>query len=216
VLRRFYSPPLDPGKGYAYTLVARWEPNNYVTITRTRKVPVEAGKTVEVDLSVKDPKHPDDIVIRYVPTPEEVVDAMLRLGKVGKDDVVWDLGCGDGRIPIAAVTRFKAKRGVGIDIDPQRIREARANLARAGGAEGKVEFRQGDVLKIKDFSEASVVTLYMSNDLNEAVRPVLQKTLKPGSRIVSHRFLLGDWKPDRTESLVVDGEVYYIHLWTVK
>jgi uncharacterized protein (TIGR03000 family) len=214
-VRRFYSPPLQPGKNYYYTLVARWEPNNYTTITRTRRVPVEAGKEVKVDLTQPDPKEKDDIVIRWVPTPPEVVDRMLEMGKVGKDDVVWDLGCGDGRIPISAVAKFKARRGVGIDIDAKLLEEAKANAAKAG-VEGKVEFRKGDVLKIKDFSEASVVTLYMGNELNQAVRPALQKSLKPGSRIVSHRFLMGDWKPDKTETMTVDGEEYLIHLWTIK
>jgi len=213
--RKFVSPPLKAGKEYEYTLEARWEPNNYTTITRTRKVTVRAGKETAVDLTVKDPKMPDDIVIRYVPTPQEVVDAMLRLGKVGKDDVVYDLGCGDGRIPVTAVSKFMAKKGVGVDLDPERIKESNAN-AKAAKVEGKVEFRLGDVMKVKDISNANVVTLYLADPLNEQLRPILQKELKPGSRIVSHRFLMGDWKPEKTEKIDVDGEEYLIHLWTIK
>jgi uncharacterized protein (TIGR03000 family) len=218
--RRFESPPLEPGKTYTYTLTAFWEPNNYTKITRTRKAPVRAGQTTKVDMTRADPDQPDKIVIRWVPTPPEVVKAMLELAKVGKDDVVYDLGCGDGRIVIAAVKDFKAKKAVGFDIDPDKIAESRIR-AKEAGVEDKVEFRQGDVLKIKDFSAASVVTLYMSDALDEAVRPDLQKTLKPGSRIVSHRFLMGDWKPDKTITLTAknlegkDAE-YRVHLWTIK
>jgi uncharacterized protein (TIGR03000 family) len=217
--RRFESPPLEPGKSYSYTLIAFWEPNNYTKITRTRKASVRAGQTTEVDLRKADPAQPDKIVIRWVPTPPEVVKAMLELAGVGKDDVVYDLGCGDGRIVIAAVKDFKAKKAIGFDIDPDKIAESRVK-AKEAGVEDKVEFRQGDVLKIKDFFPASVVTLYMSDALDEAVRPDLQKTLKPGSRIVSHRFLMGDWKPDKTITLTAKNlegqdEEYQVHLWTI-
>lgn len=214
-MRTFQSPPLEPNRAYSYTVVATWAPNNYTTITRSRVLIVMAGQTVEVDMRQPDEKRPDRIAIRYVPTPPDVVEAMLRLGKVGRDDVVYDLGCGDGRIVIAAVSKFGAQRGVGVDFDSRRIEESRAN-ARNHGVEDRVEFRQGDVLDIKDLSAASVVTLYMSDDLNMRLRPILQKTLKPGSRIVSHRFTMGDWKPTKTETITGrDGEKYTIHLWEV-
>ena len=216
VSRIFQTPPLEPGKDYFYTLAARWEPNNYTTITRTRQIAVRVGPEIVADLTRPDPKTPDDILVRYVPTPERVVDAMLRLAGVGKDDVVYDLGCGDGRIVIDAVLNFGAKRGVGIDIDPQRIQEARAN-ARKQTVENKVEFRQGDVLKIQDLSDATVVTLYMGEELNLQLRPILQKTLKPGTRVVSHRFTMGDWKPLKTETIGDRrGEKYLIHLWKIE
>jgi uncharacterized protein (TIGR03000 family) len=213
-VRTFSSPPLTPGKDFSYTFTAVIEPNNYTTITRTRKVTVRAGRTTEADMMSNDEKQPDNIVIRYVPTPEPVVNAMLDLAKVGKDDVVYDLGCGDGRIVTTAVSKYGARRGVGFDIDPERIADSRAN-AKAARVEDKVQFRQENVLKIKDFSPASVVTLYMSDNLNEAVRPDLRKTLKPGSRVVSHRFLMGDWKPDKTITVTHDGEEYLIHLWNI-
>jgi uncharacterized protein (TIGR03000 family) len=213
--RTFVSPPLDPGRNFSYTIKATWRPNNYVTITRTRKVTVQAGQTVEADLRQADGKQPDKILIRYVPTPQEVVEAMLKLAEVGKDDVVYDLGCGDGRIVITAVEKFGAKRGVGFDIDPQRIRESKAN-AREHRVEDKVEFRQGDVLDIKDLSSASVVTLYMSEDMNLRMRPILQKSLKPGARVVSHRFTMGDWKPLKTITVTDgDGERYRLLLWKI-
>jgi uncharacterized protein (TIGR03000 family) len=213
--RRFTTPALEPGKKYYYVVTAKWEPNNYTKITRKRKIYVEPGKETVLDMNKEDRNQPDDIVIRYVPTPQEVVDAMLKLGRVGKNDVVYDLGCGDGRIVVTAVSKFGAKQGVGVDLDPKRIKESKEN-AKNAKVEDRVEFRLGDVMKIADLEKATVVTLYLADELNEQLRPILQKRLKPGSRIVSHRFLMGDWKPEKTETLDVDGEEYKIHLWTIK
>jgi uncharacterized protein (TIGR03000 family) len=215
--RHFTTPPLKPSpKKYYYIIKAVWQPNNYETFTRTRKVYVEPGKETVLDLREKaSPKEPDHIVIRYVPTPDEVVSAMLKLARVGKDDVVYDLGCGDGRIVVAAVSKFGAKRGVGVDLDPKRIKESKDN-AKAAKVEDRVEFRMGDVMKLEDLDKATVVTLYLSDDLNEQLRPILQKKLKPGTRIVSHRFLMGKWEPEKTETHNVDGEDFKVHLWTIK
>jgi uncharacterized protein (TIGR03000 family) len=214
--RRFVTPPLEPGKTFSYTLAAVWEPNNYTTITRTRKVNVEAGKESTVDLREADPRQPDNIVIRYVPTPPDVVEAMLKLANVGKDDVVYDLGCGDGRIVIAAVSKFGARRGVGVDLDPQRLKECAEN-ARNAGVSDRVEFRKGNVLEIADLSKATVVAIYMSEDVNQRLRPILQKTLKPGARIVTHQFKMGDWKPAKEETVTGrdDGFPYEIFLWKI-
>ncbi len=218
--RQFVSPPLTPGKRYVYTFVAEWMPrNNYETFVVTRKVTVEAGKPVEVDLSKHDWQKGDTLVIRWVPTQPEVVDAMMKLAGVGKDDVVYDLGCGDGSLVITAVKKFNAKRGVGIDIEAKKVQLSKAN-AKAAGVEDKVEFRQGDVLKdVKDLSEATVVTLYMSDELNERLMPILQKQLKPGARIVSHRFRMGDWEPEKTVTVDLPDENLpedkLIHLWTI-
>ena len=211
--RKFKTPLLEPGATYYYVLTATWEPNNYTRITRKRKVDIKAGTTVTVDLTRRE-KELDEIKIRYVPTPPEVVSLMCKLGKVGKEDVVYDLGCGDGRIVIAAVKDFAAKKGVGVDIDPDRIKDSKAN-AEKNKAANLVEFREGDVFKVKDLENASVVMLYMSNELNEQLRPILLSRLKPGSRVVSHRFMMGDWKPDRTEVLEVGGEEYRVHLWII-
>jgi uncharacterized protein (TIGR03000 family) len=213
--RIFRTPPLESGKEFHYTVAVRWAPNNYTTITRTRQVGVRVGPEVVADLTKADEQNPDDIVVRYVPTPNQVVRAMLKLANVGKDDIVYDLGCGDGRIVIEAVRGFSAKHGVGIDIDPQRIRESKLNAVRQR-VENKVEFRRGDVLKIQDLSEATVVTLYMGDELNLRLRPILQRELKPGTRIVSHRFTMGDWKPLKTETIIDEqGEKYLIHLWKI-
>ncbi len=217
--RKFQSPPLEPGKKYVYTFVAEWMPrNNYETYKVTREVTVQAGKPVEVDMREADLKKGDILFIRFVPTPPEVIAAMMKLAKVGETDVVYDLGCGDGSLVVAAVKQFHAKRGVGVDLDPQRIREAKAK-AKQSGVEDKVEFRQGDVLQVKDLSEATVVTLYMSDELNKLLMPILKKQLKPGARIVSHRFTMGDWKPDKTETVDIQHDIpeeKLIHLWTIE
>jgi cyclopropane fatty-acyl-phospholipid synthase-like methyltransferase len=143
------------------------------------------------------------------------------MAKVGKDDVVYDLGCGDGRMVTMAVKNFGAKRGVGIDLDPEMVKQCKENAKKHGVAD-KVEFRVGDVLKVEDLSEANVVLLYMGDDINQRLKPILQKTLKPGSRVVSHRFLMGDdWPPDRSEHAKATmgedaGYEHDIHLWTIK
>jgi ribosomal protein L11 methylase PrmA len=146
--------------------------------------------------------------VPFVPTPEAVVAKMLEVAKVGPKDVVYDLGSGDGRIVIAAAKKHGA-RGVGIDIDPERVKEARANAKKAGVA-NKVEFRQEDLFKA-DFSEATVVTMYLLTGVNMQLRPKLLQELKPGTRIVSHAFDMGDWKPAATYK-VGTSTVYY---WVV-
>jgi SAM-dependent methyltransferase len=198
------------------------EPNNYTKIYRTRKVRVKDGKAV-ADLTKEDSKLRDHIEVRYVPTPDEVVDVMCKMGKVGPNDVVYDLGCGDGRIVITAVKKYKAKRGVGVDLDPNLVKLSKKNGEEAGVSK-KVQFRVGDVLKIEDLSDATVVMLYMGDDINLRLRPILKKTLKPGARVVSHRFTMGDWKPEKVQ-VVTDkegnplkdgyGTEYKVLLWTI-
>ncbi len=144
----------------------------------------------------------------YVPTPQEVVDRMLEVAKVKKGDVLYDLGSGDGRIPVTAAKKFGV-RAVGIDIDPDRIREAREN-AKKNGVEKLVTFRNEDLFRA-NFREATVVTLYLLPDLNVKLRPKLWRELKPGTRIVSHQFDMGDWKPEQT----IDLNGRTIYFWTV-
>jgi SAM-dependent methyltransferase len=145
--------------------------------------------------------------VRYEPTPPEVVEQMLDLAKVGPGDVVYDLGCGDGRIVIEAAKR--GARGVGVDIDPERIRESRAN-ARAAGVEDRVEFREGDLFET-DVRPASVVTLFLWPTINMKLRPRLQAELRPGSRVVSYWHDMGDWKPRQT----VDTKRAKVYLWVI-
>jgi predicted RNA methylase len=144
----------------------------------------------------------------FVPTPQEVVDAMLKLAKVTKNDVIYDLGSGDGRIPITAARTYGA-RGVGIDIDPQRIKEATENL-KAAGVGDRVRFLNQDLFTT-DISEATVVTLYLLPSLNLKLIPKLNKELKPGTRVVSHAFDMGTAKP--LETINVNGRTVYF--WTI-
>jgi ribosomal protein L11 methylase PrmA len=144
----------------------------------------------------------------YVPTPHEVVEDMLRLADVKQGDILYDLGSGDGRIAIAAAKKFGIK-AVGIDIDPERIREANENAKKAG-VENLVQFRQEDLFKA-DFREATVVTLYLLPDLNVKLRPRLWEELKPGTRIVSHQFDMGTWKPEKR----LDSNGRVVYFWTI-
>jgi ribosomal protein L11 methylase PrmA len=144
----------------------------------------------------------------FVPTPQEVVDAMLKLAKVTKNDVIFDLGSGDGRIPITAAKTYGA-RGVGIDIDPQRFKEATENL-KAAGVGDRVRFLNQDLFTT-DISEATVVTLYLLPSLNLKLLPKLNRELKPGTRVVSHAFDMGTAKP--LETLNVNGRTVYF--WTI-
>jgi precorrin-6B methylase 2 len=154
--------------------------------------------------------------VPFVPTTEEAVQAMLKLADVKKTDVVYDLGCGDGRIVVAAAKNFGA-RAVGIDINPERIKEAKEN-ARKAGVESLVRFEENDLFQA-DIHEASVVTLFLLSSVNLKLRPKLLADLKPGTRIVSNTFDMGDWKPEK-EAIVgsPDEDTYLSHklyLWIV-
>jgi len=158
-------------------------------------------------------QQPPATLAPYMATPQEVVDRMLQMAEVTKGDVVYDLGSGDGRLVITAAKRYGA-RGVGVDIDPALIARSRAN-ARSEGVENLVEFRQQDALTV-DVSPASVVTLYLLSGANLKLRPTLQKQLKPGSRIVSHQFGMGDWVPTRTETITDQrGTSRLLYLWII-
>ena len=168
------------------------------TATTTAETPPETAQ-----------RRPDVV---YVPTPNEVVARMLALANVKNNDVIYDLGSGDGRIVITAAQKLGAK-GVGIDIDPERIKEAKEN-AQAAKVTDRVEFRQQDLFET-DLSQASVVTLYLLPNLNLKLRPKLFKELKPGTRVVSHDFDMGDWKPERTEKIDVGGRQHTVYYWVI-
>lgn len=146
--------------------------------------------------------------VPYVPTPQNVVDKMLEMAAVKKDDVVYDLGSGDGRIVITAAKKYGV-RGVGVDIDPERVKEANANALQAGVA-NRVKFIEQDLFKT-DLKEASVVTLYLLPEVNLRLRPKLWSELKPGTRVVSHAFDMGDWKPEQ----MVEVEGRKIYYWVI-
>ncbi len=151
----------------------------------------------------------------YIATPEDVVERMLTLADVTRQDVVYDLGCGDGRIPIAAAKKYGA-RGVGVDIDPKLVAEARAN-AKAEGVEALVEFRVENAMTT-DVSPATVVTLFLLSSSNEKLKPMLTRQLKPGARIVSHAFSMGrEWPADKVDQFVsARGDEVTLYLWRIR
>jgi uncharacterized protein (TIGR03000 family) len=214
--RKFVTPPLVPGKRYSYTFVATVELNEYTWALRTHVVKFKAGETVTADLRTPQTGQRDKVLVGYGETPPKVVEAMCKLAKIGKDDVVYDLGCGDGRMVINAVKKYGAKKGVGIDIDPVRVKQAKEKV-KAAGLSDKIEIRQGDVLELTDLSEASVVMLYIGEELNVRIRAMLQKTMKPGSRIVSHLYHMRDWKPAKEETITMEnGAEHGIYLWQIE
>lgn len=154
-------------------------------------------------------KEPD---VPFVPTPPEVVTKMLEVANVTSKDVVYDLGSGDGRIVIAAAKKYGA-RGTGIDIDPQLIERSRAN-AKAAGVADKVQFRQQDLFQT-NLSNATVVTLYLLPEINLQLRDKLLRELKPGTRIVSHNFDMGEWKPQRIERVQTPIREHFVYYWVV-
>jgi SAM-dependent methyltransferase len=180
-----------------------------------------AGLLLAISLSIspaagqsKQPARAPDVP--YLPTTPAAVQAMLKLAGVKSGDVVYDLGCGDGRIVIAAAKAFGA-RGVGIDINPERIQEAAAN-AKKEGVENRVRFVEGDLFTA-DIHEATVVTLFLLSSVNQKLRPKLLQDLRPGTRIVSNTFDMGDWKPDQEATVeATDDNAYFsrkLYLWTV-
>ncbi|HAX79538.1 MAG TPA: SAM-dependent methyltransferase [Cyanobacteria bacterium UBA11372] len=156
------------------------------------------------------PKKVPDVV--YVPTPQVVVDKMLEMAKVGKNDVLYDLGSGDGRIVITAAEKFGTK-GTGIEIDPKLVKQATTNAEKAKVSD-RVQFLEQDLFQT-DISSATVVTLYLLPELNLRLRPTLLRTLKPGTRIVSHDFDMGIWKPERVERVKGPRREHIVGLWVV-
>jgi hypothetical protein len=185
------------------------ENSETTSATNTNAVPAVATAT-PAETAKKDES--PDLDVPYVPTYQPLVDEMLRMAEVKKDDVLYDLGSGDGRIPITAAERY-GTRGVGIDLDPQRIKEANANAEKAGVTD-KVKFIQGDIFK-EDFSEATVLTLYLLPSVNLKLRPQILN-MKPGTRVVSHNYDMGSWKPEQTKTMKTpDGKTHYLYFWRV-
>jgi cyclopropane fatty-acyl-phospholipid synthase-like methyltransferase len=162
---------------------------------------------LELATHAQDANFDNKKIVPFVPSPQEVVDKMIELAGVKKGDVVYDMGSGDGRIVIAAAK--KGARAVGFEIDGDLVKESRENIRKAG-VQDRAEIRQQDILTV-DFAPASVVTMYLLPDVNLKLKPNLLKQLKPGSRVVSHSFDMGDWKPDKVER--VDGRT--INFWII-
>lgn len=211
--RTVETPLLRRGRTYQYQLVAKWEPNTYTKMTRTKTVTVRAGDRLEIDLTVDDPA--DRVSVIYVPTPDFVVEEMIKLAGITANDVTYEPGVGDARITIAAV-RAGARRGVGIDLDPVRVEESRTNV-QAAGLGDQIDIRLGDALEQPDLGQMTVVLLYMGDHFNMLIRPYLWKQLPVGARVISHRFLMGDdWPPEKTVKVGDEYALGYdVHLWTI-
>jgi len=154
----------------------------------------------------------DSSLAPFVPTSLDIARRMLELAKTGKDDVVFDLGCGDGRIIIMAAQQF-GTYGIGVDLNPQRIKESKENAAKAG-VENLVQFLEQDLFQT-DIHDATVVSLYLLRSVNLKLRPKLLRELKPGSRIVSHDFGMAEWQPDKSSELTVDNNTHNVYFWVV-
>ena len=209
-------PDSDPDEEPVYTLGVTWRPNNYTTITRKKLVAVPDGEATLVDLTGPDPGARDEVVVRWAPTPDEIVAEMVGLAGVTAGDVVYEPGPGDGRVLIAAV-RAGAEKAVGVELDPEMAEEARARVKDAGLAD-RVTIVEGDALAGQDYSPATVLFLYMGEEFNALLRPALEAQLKPGARVVSHRFTFGlGWPPSRTVRVTArDGYEDELHLWAVR
>jgi SAM-dependent methyltransferase len=154
--------------------------------------------------------------IIYVPTEQVVVEKMLEMAKVKKDDIVYDLGCGDGRIVVTAAKKYGCK-GVGIDIDPARIKDSLETMRKAEVSKDLVDFRQGDALKVKDLEKATVIMLYMLPEFMEKLEPQMKTRLKPGTRIVAHDYPFPNMDPDQTVEFDVGGvRPKYLYMWTIR
>jgi len=195
---------VQPSKGKdKVTVVYTFWPYGYSKTVRTKVVKLEKGKVVKASLAKEDKDTPDKIFPIYVPTSQEVVEKMCEKAKLTKDDFVCDIGCGDGRLVITAVEKFGAKKGIGWDYDPERIKECEEIRKKKKLTKKQIVFEQKDALKLveKDLEGITVVFLYVGEDLGAKLGPLLKKALKPGARILSHRFPMGDWEPDKKEAV---------------
>jgi uncharacterized protein (TIGR03000 family) len=212
-VRLYETPPLLAGKTFTYQIKATWDEGS-VRIVRMAAAKVEAGKETVVDLR-HGSKDGSSSQIIFLPTPDVVVAKMMELAMVTKDDVVFDLGCGDGRMVIAAAKKYGA-HGVGIDLDPQRVKEARANVDQEK-VDQLVEIRHGDALKVADLDRATVIVLYMLPEFMDKLKPVVQMQCKPGTRIVAHDYPFPGWEPQRKLTMPSKRRPmqHTLYLWVV-
>jgi methyltransferase family protein len=178
------------------------------TSSQTRQAPAPKPPTNVANVQVVE----DKLDVPYVPTPDAVVARMLEVAKVNSNDLLYDLGSGDGRIVITAAQKYGA-RGVGYDLNPKRIEESNEN-ARKAGVTDRVRFVKQDLFEA-DLSGATVVTLYLLPSVNLKLRPKLLKDLAPGTRVVSHNYGMGDWEPVSVDEIDVEGTKHFVYYWTV-
>lgn len=211
-VREYDTPDLDPGKKYLYDFKVVWKPNKFTTLTRTRTVKFVAGDDLTVDLTTPLPTDTADVTVR--PAPDDVIADLVKVAAITKEDVVFEPKTADARVLVAAV-KVGAKRAVGMQLDAEKVKAAKATVKKAE-FEGKIDIQQVDPADGKDYVEATVVFLHAGEEVNLALRPTLLAAVKPGTRIVSYRFGMGDWKPTATKKGTnSEGDEYEIHTWTV-
>jgi len=211
-VREFDTPEMDAGKRFVYDFAVTWKPNKFTTITRKATRKFTAGDELVVDLT-KDEGN-DKAVVTLRPPTADVVAELVKVAKLTKDDVVFDLGGSDARLLTAAV-KAGAKRGMAIQPDTAKATATKEQVKKAE-MEGKIDVHQVEFADSKDYPEATVVFLYLGDEVSAALRPTLLRDLKPGTRVISYRFKMGDWPPaDTTNGVNADGDNYEIYTWKV-
>ncbi len=210
--REYDTPDLEPGKKYLYEIKVVWKPNKFTTLTRTRVVKFVAGDEVTVDLTAAQPTDTADVLLK--PATADVLKDMADAAKLTKDDVVFEPKAADARGLIAAVSAG-AKRAVGVQPDADKVKAITQAVTKAE-LEGKIDVLKVPPAECKDYAEATVVFLYLGEEGNAALLPTLLRDVKAGTRVVSYRFTMGEWKPTATrKGTNADGDEYEIHTWTV-
>jgi SAM-dependent methyltransferase len=198
--------------GIALFAIPGYQLVSFAAAHTEKSIFVQAQATLPEPSPSATPESEEPLEAPYVPTPQVVVDQMLAMAEMGPNDVIYDLGSGDGRVVITAAQKFGA-RGIGIEIDPELVAQATAN-AQAAGVSDRVQFREEDLFTA-DFRDATVVTLYLLPDVNLRLRPILLTQLKPGTRIISHSFNMGDWEPEEVEVVRGPSKLHILYKWTV-
>jgi uncharacterized protein (TIGR03000 family) len=210
--REYDTPELDAGKKYAYEIKVVWKPDPFTTLSRTRTVKFVAGEDVPVDLTAPQPTDTADVLLK--PAPADAVADVVKAAAITKTDVVFEPKATDARFVIEAV-KAGAKRGVGVQPDTDKLKAAKAAVTKAE-LEGKIDLHQTEAAEEKDYAEATVVVLYVGEEANLILRPVLLAAVKPGTRIVSYRFSMGEWKHSAAfKGTNADGDEYEVFVWTV-
>lgn len=210
--REFDTPDLTPGERFVYDFKVTWRPDKFTTVTRTASRKFTAGDELTVDLT-KDEGN-DKAVTTLRPPSDDVVEAILKAARIGPEDVVFEPDCKDARTLIAAA-KAGAKRAVGVQPDADKVKAAKEQIT-AAMLEGKVDVQQAEPADGKDYAQAKVVILYLGEDRNLALRPVLLRDLPVGARVVSYRFKMGDWpSAEPVKGVNKDGDPYEIYTWTV-
>jgi uncharacterized protein (TIGR03000 family) len=211
-VREFDTPEMEAGKRYVYDFKVVWKPNKFTTITRTATRKFSAGDELNVDLTQDEGN--DKTTVSLKPPTNDVIAELVKISNPTKDDIVFELGGSDARLLIAS-TKAGAKRAVGVQPDADRVKDQKDQIKKAD-LEGKIDIQPTDIREGRDYSEATIVFLYLGEEVNTAMQSVLLRDLKPGARIISYRFKMGNWTPTTTTPGVnADGDNFEIYTWVV-